>query len=173
MDHVLREILDGAHLWQPDDLAPAVEAAVSRAGLHARVWLVDYEQSALHALPHPGSVRPDPLPVDGSLAGRVFGRVRAAESGDGDARRWWVPMVDGTDRLGVVEFTGAEAEQVPDLELVAGLVGHLVATVMTRGELLESLRAAGPFDSFGDPVDPPVWLWRAARDWTLTPERAI
>jgi hypothetical protein len=42
-----------------------------------------------------------------------------------------------------------------------------------RRAVLDAVRAAGPFDAHGDPVDPPVWLWRAARDWTLTPERAI
>jgi hypothetical protein len=35
------------------------------------------------------------------------------------------------------------------------------------------VRAAGPFDEHGDRVDPPVWLWRAAEDWTLEPERAL
>jgi hypothetical protein len=25
----------------------------------------------------------------------------------------------------------------------------------------------------GDPVDQPVWLWRASEDWTLEPERAL
>ncbi|MEO8690909.1 MAG: hypothetical protein ABI611_22175 [Solirubrobacteraceae bacterium] len=24
-----------------------------------------------------------------------------------------------------------------------------------------------------DPVDPPLWLWRAAEDWALEPERAL
>jgi hypothetical protein len=42
-----------------------------------------------------------------------------------------------------------------------------------RASLLTALRALGPFDEHGDPVDPPVWLWRAAADWTLEPERAL
>jgi hypothetical protein len=32
---------------------------------------------------------------------------------------------------------------------------------------------AGPFDAHGDPVDPPVWLWRADEDWALAPDRAL
>ena len=36
-----------------------------------------------------------------------------------------------------------------------------------------TLRELGPFDEHGDPVDPPVWLWRAAEDWTLEPERVL
>ena len=42
-----------------------------------------------------------------------------------------------------------------------------------RASLLAALRERGPFDEHGDPVDPPVWLWRAAEDWTLQPERAL
>ena len=32
-----------------------------------------------------------------------------------------------------------------------------------RTALLSALRIAGPFDEHGDPVDPPVWLYRAGR----------
>ena len=42
-----------------------------------------------------------------------------------------------------------------------------------RAGVLSALRAAGPFDEHGDPVDPPVWLWRAADDWSLTPDRPL
>jgi hypothetical protein len=34
-------------------------------------------------------------------------------------------------------------------------------------------RSLGPFDAHGDPVDPPVWLWRADVGWRLTPERPL
>ena len=42
-----------------------------------------------------------------------------------------------------------------------------------RASLLAALRELGPFDEHGDPVDPPVWLWRAAEDWTLEPDRPL
>jgi hypothetical protein len=42
-----------------------------------------------------------------------------------------------------------------------------------RTELLRALRAAGPFDEHGDPVDPPVWLWRAGAGWVLQPDRPL
>ena len=35
------------------------------------------------------------------------------------------------------------------------------------------LRAAGPFDEHGDPVDPPVRLWRADGGWALRADRAL
>jgi hypothetical protein len=55
-------------------------------------------------------------------------------------------------------------------ELVAQAAGRGAGD---RAALLAALRELGPFDEHGDPVDPPVWLWRAAEDWTLTPERAL
>jgi hypothetical protein len=44
--------------------------------------------------------------------------------------------------------------------------------IETRGDL-RALRAAGGFDEHGDLLDPPVWLWRAGRAWTLRPERPL
>ena len=53
------------------------------------------------------------------------------------------------------------------------VAGALAAGARDRGGVLSALRAAGPFDEHGDPVDPPVWLWRAADDWSLTPDRPL
>jgi hypothetical protein len=52
---------------------------------------------------------------------------------------------------------------------------HLIveAGASDRTALLRALRAAGPFDEHGDPIDPPVWLWRADRDWALRADRAL
>jgi phosphoserine phosphatase RsbU/P len=166
----IRQILVGSHLWQPDDLAPSVDAVLSGLGLRSRIWLIDYEQGALHALPLPGRPLPDPIPVSGSLAGRAFGRVRSVEGDTGDGRRWWVPIVDGTDRLGVLEFVGAPSPD-PDFprrrELVAGLVGHLLATIIDRGELIERVRRTRPM-----PVAAEL-LWQLLPPLTASAERAV
>jgi hypothetical protein len=42
-----------------------------------------------------------------------------------------------------------------------------------RATVLAAMRAAGPFDDHGDPVDAPVWLWRADAEWRLEADRAI
>jgi len=42
-----------------------------------------------------------------------------------------------------------------------------------RASLLRALRAAGPFDEHGDPVDPPVWLWRPDGEGGLRPDRPL
>jgi hypothetical protein len=53
------------------------------------------------------------------------------------------------------------------------IVDALRAGARDRPGLLAAMRASGPFDEHGDPVDPPVWLWSVGDDWTLTPRRAI
>jgi ABC-type sugar transport system substrate-binding protein len=66
----------------------------------------------------------------------------------------------------------------PTHGIEAARAARLVADALaggatTRAEVLAACRAAGPFDAHGDPVDPPVWLWRADEHWRLSPERAI
>jgi hypothetical protein len=53
------------------------------------------------------------------------------------------------------------------------VVAALQSGARDRGAVLGALRALGRFDEHGDPVDPPVWLWRASADWTLTPDRPL
>jgi hypothetical protein len=42
-----------------------------------------------------------------------------------------------------------------------------------RAEMLARMRELGPFDGHGDPIDPPVWLWRAGPRWRLDPDRPL
>ncbi|WP_306210466.1 PP2C family protein-serine/threonine phosphatase [Actinoplanes sp. RD1] len=148
----LREILAAAHLWRPEQLAATVSAALRPVGLGTRIWLTDYEQVTLRALPDPALPAADPLPIDSSLAGRAFARVRSLPGGDG---RWYVPMIDATDRLGVVEFTGSLSEgDVERCELVAGLIGHLIATTTPRSDHLDVARRSQPMSPASE------LLWR-------------
>ena len=71
----LRTVLDRSHLWTPEDVPRSLGAALAPLGVRARIWLADHEQVMLRVLPEPGRDTPDPLPIDGSLAGRAFARV--------------------------------------------------------------------------------------------------
>jgi sigma-B regulation protein RsbU (phosphoserine phosphatase) len=167
------EILSGSHLWSPDDLARSVDAAVARLGMRTRIWLVDYEQRALRVLPQPGRPASEPIPVDGSSAGRAFARVESVPGAtDGDNRRWWVPMVDGTDRLGVMEIVlSAGAPEGPEMVrrcvLLAGLVAHLVTTTSERGDHLEQVRRSQPMSAASE------LLWRMLPPLTASCDRVV
>ena len=77
--------------------------------------------------------------------------------------RWCCPFAPGEDLAGTTA-----ARRAATL-----IVEALGAGARDRASLLAALRERGPFDEHGDPVDPPVWLWRAAADWTLEPGRAL
>jgi hypothetical protein len=73
---------------------------------------------------------------------------------------------------------GLDQQAVLAGEGLAALAARLVVAALRGGArdrpaLLTALRTLGRFDAHGDPVDPPVWLWRAQADWRLEPERAI
>ena len=146
----LVDVLQRAHLCQPDELPAEINAAVSRLGLEITVYLVDYEQHRLWPLTERGKPTADPLSVDGTLAGRAFASVRTMAAGDA-ARpdRLWVPMIDGSERLGVAEVVLHEVP--PDLadlrefcEALVGLVGHLLTVKLPYGDTLEQVRRTQP-----------------------------
>jgi hypothetical protein len=67
------------------------------------------------------------------------------------------------------QFRGAHHTRVAADLVVAAVRGGATG----RAAVLAALRDLGPFDAHGDPVDPPVWLWRADRDWRLAPEEPL
>ncbi|WP_432542657.1 PP2C family protein-serine/threonine phosphatase [Kineococcus sp. SYSU DK002] len=138
-------LLRRTHLSRPSDLTDVVidEARAHLGADDVVVSLVNHEFTAL--VPIPSDLSPDrpPQPVDGSMAGRAFvtsGMVFADATPDprtgGPRRRAWIPLLDGTDRIGVVEMTlpapGGRVEE--DLAAVCERYAHLVAqTVVTKG----------------------------------------
>ncbi|MFI7601945.1 PP2C family protein-serine/threonine phosphatase [Actinoplanes sp. NPDC049681] len=145
---VMDDLLDRSHLWRPEDLGSVVDGAAARLGLAITVYLVDHEQRTLRALAVPGRPTPGPQPVDGSPAGRAFTQVESVAE---DGRRW-APMVNGTDRLGVLEVrlpAGIHQDErlARACETVAGLVGHLVTTTSPRGDHLHLVRRSTPMTS--------------------------
>jgi sigma-B regulation protein RsbU (phosphoserine phosphatase) len=170
----LRTLLDRAHLVTPDRLATLVDEATGRLGLRTTIWVIDHEQHSLHALPVAGRETPKPVAVDGSVGGRTFTAVASTHSDEGGADRWWVPMVDGTDRLGVIEYRPVappsledDQEFVVKCELLSGLVGHLLATITMRGDHLELVRRSRPMSIASE------LLWRQLQPLTSSCGQAV
>jgi hypothetical protein len=135
--------------------------------------------------------------LDGQL--RVAGLPRTADPADADvvvlaglAGEPEVERAAGLAPLPIVAFDGVQGAALEgdvsvalpfapdggDLEGAARRAAELVVEAVRtgaadRGAMLEALRVLGPFDEHGDPVDPPVWLWRAGSDWRLLPERPL
>ena len=142
------------HLSTPYDLADVV-AQCAREFLGAGdvvLHLVDVEHTGLVAVPtRSAPVRPG-QPVDGSMAGRAFttSRVLVAEADPDEhgrpGRRMWLPLLDGTDRLGVLEMTlpapdgRVAAELVALGERFAHLVAQAVVSKSLYGDVFERVQ---------------------------------
>jgi sigma-B regulation protein RsbU (phosphoserine phosphatase) len=148
------EILAGSHIWQASQIAGIVDDALGKVGVRATIYLVDVEQCRLRPLASPGEIRTRSFSVDDSAPGEAFRLVKSVALDTGETGRdtygWWVPMVNGTDRLGVVEFAAqapmtATGEVVRQrCEMLAGLLGHLITTTSPRGDYLAHIRRSQP-----------------------------
>ncbi|MGW9307693.1 PP2C family protein-serine/threonine phosphatase [Saccharomonospora azurea] len=125
------------------------DRAVRRLGISAELYLVDHGQRMLTPL-----VANDhgPLGVDNSLAGRAYQLQKPVWEPAPDQRtELWVPMVDGTERIGTIRF-----ELAPELDpedavvrdrctALASLLGHIMATKFAYGDRLHIVRRTVPF----------------------------
>jgi phosphoserine phosphatase RsbU/P len=148
---VLGSLIEKSHLSVPDEL-PELIAEHGKALGASRVllYLVEREQRLLVALSSSGSPAEgvEELSIDGTLAGRAFRTITVQEiAGEAGGRRLWVPVVDGTERLGVLSFDfdpGAAREVDAELASMAGLVAMLVVTKAAYGDRLEQTRRRQP-----------------------------
>ena len=143
------DLLARDRLAQPDELPLAVNAAAAPLGIDITMYAVDQEQRVLRPVPHPGRALPPPLPVRSAIAGRVFmsSQPLSTASGPAEPARLWMPLLDGTDRLGVLEVVATDpAADLDDPEFRAQcdmftqLVGHLFATKIPYGDALLQVR---------------------------------
>jgi serine phosphatase RsbU (regulator of sigma subunit) len=146
----LRSLLRASHLLAPDDLASMAAAHVRSLGAReAVIYLADYEQVTLLPLPGAGVPPRQELAIEATMAGRAFRRVEVVTSSTTvGSYRLWVPLLDGMERLGVVEVVlPAEptTELQDDLLALISLVAELVATKDAYGDVLTRLRRRKTF----------------------------
>jgi serine phosphatase RsbU (regulator of sigma subunit) len=118
-------------------------AAVGLGATDVVVYVVDFAQSTLEPLPDRGAHAdiPQTEPVATSMAGRAFVGGAPAVAPRDSGYRIWVPIVEGSDRTGVLAMTVPEATEdiVAAGEELGLLAGHLIAT-HTRTTDLYNLR---------------------------------
>jgi hypothetical protein len=140
----LRALLRDIHLLAPDQLSAAVGARGRDLGARETVvYLADYEQLLLQPLRGEGVPARQELHVDGSVGGRAFRRVEVLSSPTHSfTQRLWVPLLDGVERLGVVEFVVDEVtdDLRDDLLAFAGLIAELVVVQDGYTDIFAQLR---------------------------------
>jgi serine phosphatase RsbU (regulator of sigma subunit) len=104
---VLADLLQKSHLMAPAALADYLTEAARPLGIcGVRIFLADLQQHQLRAMPGGSGRAPSSLVIDSTLAGRAFQTIKiqgVAARESTDECRLWVPLVDGTERLGVME----------------------------------------------------------------------
>jgi hypothetical protein len=136
---LLQAVLRRAHL-SPAPVLPTVLVEEARiVGVDPLVlYVLDHEQKCLIPVPGPAVENREPIPVQGTVAGRAFISNAIVElDGEGEGRRLWLPMLDGTERLGVVEmtFAGRQAPLPEELVALCERYTHLIATLITNKDL--------------------------------------
>jgi hypothetical protein len=131
----------------PPERLPDLTATAGRAlGVETVLYLIDHEHAHLVCMPARARSAHSTLGLDSTIAGRAFRSVRILSSDREGRPRLWVPVVDGADRLGVLEVHLADAADLYDPALrqqcqwLASLLGHLIASMGVYGDLLERPR---------------------------------
>jgi hypothetical protein len=99
-------LLDESHFAGPDDVVALVARHARLIGARDVVlYLADYEQQTLMPVQAPTAPDRRPVPIETTLAGRAFRMIEPLDSETASGRRVWLPLLDGSDRLGVMELT--------------------------------------------------------------------
>jgi hypothetical protein len=144
---LLEEVLRRTHLSAPSDVADVVteQAELSLGAREVAVYLLDYEQLLLLPLP-----KGEPLSVAGTVAGRAFSStsIIAAPSDREGEQRLWLPLLDGTERLGVLGMTLPEEDvserMIAACERYAHAVAMLIVAKNQYGDAFEMVRRRRP-----------------------------
>ncbi|HYY20158.1 MAG TPA: PP2C family protein-serine/threonine phosphatase [Streptosporangiaceae bacterium] len=127
---VTAELLGRSHLMQPADVAWALTQAARPLGVSAvQVYLADLQQRHLTPLVPTGGRAPDVLFIDSTLAGRAYQTITVQSGRVGDLHQLWIPLVDGTERLGVLGLavTDLSEAMLTRYRTLASLAGVLIA----------------------------------------------
>src|SRR3954454_5823640 len=136
---MLQEVLRRTHLSSAPDLAAVVAEEGRTIGADPLVlYVVDHEQQRLTPVPGPGAEGREVLAVQGTVAGRAYAATSIVElEREGGGRRVWLPLLDGTERLGVAEMTFTDHDEPLPESLLAlcERYAHLIAMLMATKDL--------------------------------------
>jgi Stage II sporulation protein E (SpoIIE) len=132
-ERLLGTMIDRAHEMPPQLIAPLVgEVIAAIGGRDVAVFLQDYDQMTLVPLPGHGLSVEKPEPIEGSLVGRAFLGDELVEQAVDSGVRLFVPLLDGSDRVGVLAFT-ADSPDDDDRRLARRFAGLLADVLVTKG----------------------------------------
>nr|WP_161560582.1 PP2C family protein-serine/threonine phosphatase [Streptomyces antimycoticus] len=131
-ERLLGTLLDRAHEMPPQLIAPLVAEEVGRiGGRDVSILLQDYDQLVLGPLPGMGLVVGEPERIDDSQAGRAFLGAATVEQPQADDVRMFLPLLDGSDVVGVLAVTLSTVDD-DDRRLLRRLAGLIADMLVTK-----------------------------------------
>ena len=128
----LAAVLRAAQTADPSGVVDLLGVAAREIGAgDLTVYLVDFEQMVLEPLPdrsaHADLAHTEEVAT--TMAGRAFVAREAVMAERQDGTRVWVPIIEGSDRTGVLAMTVPQIEDqtVPECEGLGLLAGYLIA----------------------------------------------
>jgi hypothetical protein len=167
---VVAWLMGRSHLMAPEDLPAAADDAARRLGAQGcRIHLVTRDQLALRPLLGRGHAD-EVLSLEGTLPGRAF-RMSEVVASTTSGARLWVPLLDGTDRLGVLQVEVADEADLERLRrpavAFASVLAELVVSKSQYTDSYEKTRRAAPM---GVPAE---LLWRQLPPTTFATDRFV
>lgn len=170
-ERMLAGMLDACHGMSMEQLPGAVRAHAAQAGLdNVLVYVSDLQEDVLRLLTGQGLDAgqddgrwPDELSIAGTPAGRCFETLTPVFDTEAGVSRWWVPLLDGAERVGALRVD-------TDLdEDGARLAMRRLATLVTM--LIMTKRSHS--DSYARRVRTQRMNVAAEMQWNLMPPRAF
>ncbi|MEO3811496.1 GAF domain-containing SpoIIE family protein phosphatase [Sphaerisporangium sp. B11E5] len=200
---MLSGLLEASHVVVLEQVPSLVCKHAAEVGFHdARVYLVDLQQDVLRLLAAPEHAdedearHPHEMRIDTTLAGRAYQETRILDrpGTDGGPHHWWVPMLDGTERLGVLLVMAWDAGEVTqeDMRALASLVALLLVSKRSHSDtyaklvrtrpmhvaaemqwnLMPPLTFTGEHLAIGAALEPAYEIGGDAFDYSVTDQRA-
>jgi Stage II sporulation protein E (SpoIIE) len=144
-EHALADLLQQSHLLRPDALEEVFAAAVRPLGItEVRIYLADLQVRQLEPLPNGQDA--ESLAIDSTLAGYAFRTVTIQHVPAGeDGYRVWVPLVDGTERLGLLSLLASDTGEamLDHYRALASLAGLMIVAKSGYSDTYARVRRSG------------------------------
>ncbi|MGK5448185.1 PP2C family protein-serine/threonine phosphatase [Streptomyces radiopugnans] len=165
---MLRALLRSSHLVAFEELPDPVARHAGEAGLHrARIYVADVREEVLRQVTGRGLDAGEggqEVRVDATLPGRVFRDAQSLSVPAGGRVRHWLPVLDGTERLGVLRVDTVRDPDDQAREAMRGLasmVGMLPVSKRHHSDSYARLTRISPMTV------------SAETQWTLMPPRTF
>lgn len=156
---MLATLLEDSHLATLERLPELVGRRAAVIGLsEILILLADLREESLVAL-HPAETRS--FPVDASLAGRSFRDIALIATARDGAYHFWIPLLDGTERIGVLGVAAPDRSEstVDRVRALASMVALMLVSKRPHSDTYHRLVRAKPMAVAAEvvwPLMPPL-----------------